>query len=98
MTKRFVIAVDPLTATEEKSLKSALEGAAWWHWLPNFWLVVDDGDQFTTESIRNAIGKIKSSARCIVLEVDEKGWSGRMRPDAQKRDMGRWIRETWSPE
>jgi hypothetical protein len=98
VTKRFVIATDPMTADEEKAFRKALGNMAWWHWLPNFWLVKDRFDRLNVFEIRDAVRGVNSTLRCLVLEVDHKTWAALTRPDAQGRDMAEWIKSTWIAE
>ncbi len=96
MTKKFVISTDPLTAAETEALKDVIRPASWWHWLPNFWLVKDTKDELTAESIRDSIKRINTTARCVVLEVEPGTWAALTKKDAQGRDMGSWLKSTWS--
>ena len=95
MTRRFIVSTDPLTADEETKFAEAVKIAAYWHWLPNFWLLVDPTRTLNAESIRNAVKAINSTKRCLVLEVEAKTWAALTKPDAQGRDMGAWIKSTW---
>ncbi len=96
MTKYFTIATDPLSAEEETKVKELFAGdATWWHWLPNYWLVRDNSDKLTVNSLMNSIQSINSTARAMILEVSPKTWAALTRPNAQGKDMGAWIRNHW---
>jgi hypothetical protein len=95
VTKRFVMATDPISAEEEKKLKDFFGSAGWWHWLPNFWLIRDNSERLSATSINQEFHRINSAARCIVLEVDEIFWAACTKTDAQGRDMATWLRDTW---
>jgi hypothetical protein len=98
VTKRFVVSTDPMKAAQEKQFKDALgETAGWWHWLPNFWLIIDHGD-LDVASIRDMIHKVDSSVRAIVLEVEEINWAALTRPDSEGRDMAAWIKSSWTKQ
>jgi hypothetical protein len=90
-----VVATDPLSAEQERTLKNALNVAKWWHWLPNFWLIVDEADSLSADSIRDEIHKIDVTKRAMVIEVDHKIWSACTKKDTKGRDMVDWIRNTW---
>jgi hypothetical protein len=93
--KRFTVATDPLTPDKEKALSEALKDVAWWHWLPNFWLVHDPNAKYTAMAIRDTIRRIDATVRCLVVEVEPVTWAALTRKDAQGRDMAAWIRTRW---
>lgn len=95
MTRRFSLATDPLTPEEEKSLKEKLKGLAWWHWLPNYWLIIDTKDENTVNSIRDILFNINKTKRCIVLKIDKSTWSALSKKDAKGTDMCDWIKNDW---
>lgn len=96
MAKRFVIATDPLTADQEKALKEVLDAARWWHWLPNFWLVLDESESLSSEEIRDAVMRINSTARAIVIETDSVTWAALTKKDSKGRDMSTWLHNYWN--
>jgi hypothetical protein len=74
------------------------EKLAWWHWLPGFWLVRDNKGKVKPSSIRDAIGGIEPTARCIVLPIKpERGWAGQG-PSADNNDMFKWLRSNWKQD
>ncbi len=95
MTKRFLIATDPLTSDEERRLKDALGKAGWWHWLPNFWLVKDSSDSLTPKKISDVIFEINNTVRCLVYEIEPVGWHARTKKDASGRSMTEWLFKSW---
>lgn len=95
MKKYYVIATDPLTAEQEKRLQEVVTGTAWWHWLPNFWLVVDSQERHTVESLRDAIFAVNDSARAWVLEVNPITWSALTKKDKEGRSGSEWIKRNW---
>ena len=95
MTKYFVISTDPLEPAQVEELKNSLVGGAWWHWLPNFWLVRNNNGNLTAAHIRNEIRKINDTARAVVLEVTPVTWAALTKPNASGREMSDWIKENW---
>jgi hypothetical protein len=96
MTKRFVVGVDGLSAEEEGALRAffASEGN-WWHWINNFWLFIAP-DEMMAATIRDAVAEIKSSARVLVLRVDDTtAWAGRGPTKPGGKAMFDWIRNNW---
>lgn len=91
----FVIATDPMTSELEKKFLDSLTGITWWHWLPNFWLIIDKKDNHTVASIRDSFKGISSTHRCVVLEVEPKTWAAMSKKDAQGRQMSDWLDENW---
>ncbi len=96
MKKRFVVAVAGLTTSETKQVSNLFRDKyGWWHWIDGFWLLTDSSNTLTTKDIRDMIATVKPNSRRIVLEVSNSGdWSGHG-PNSEKKDMFRWIRETW---
>ena len=91
MTKRFVIATDPLSTDEEKAFIEFIKRYGWWHWLPNFWLAQDSSDVLTVTKIRDEIHKINAAARAWVFEVEPVTWSALTKEDSQGRDGTDWM-------
>ncbi len=99
MTRRhFVVSTDPLSVEQEKQFKDSLSGIGWWHWLPNFWLIIDPDGKLTVGRIRNLIQKANDQARCIVIQVKPITWASLSKPDATGRDMMVWVRNEWDKE
>jgi hypothetical protein len=96
VTRRFVIATDPLSAAEQKKLSAFLKGYGWWHWLPNFWLVADTTNRLTVEKIRDEIVNISKTTRAWVLQVEPVTWAALTKEDDQGRDGTDWVKRIWS--
>lgn len=94
MKSRFVIAAEGLTKDQEKIFidwikQSKLES---WHWIENFWLIYDPEQSLATSQIRDKIFDIESSAKCLVMKIEEDlGWSGMGDDEA----MFQWFRSVW---
>ena len=96
--KRFVVAIDGLTAVQTKKISDIFRGKqGWWHWIDGFWLVTDKTNTLTAAEIRDAIGEVVPSARRIVIEITgHEAWAG-YGPTKESKNMFKWIRETWVP-
>ncbi len=98
MKKRFIVGMDTITEEQEKAFLKYLKTTrlAWWHWIDNFWLIVDRSEKFTAEKLQNEIKKLIPLERLLVIEV--KGgapWSG-FGPKTEKLNMFNWLLYTWS--
>lgn len=98
MSKRYIVAVDSSTKEQANAFSEFLKsnGLGWWHWLDNFWLIVDTRDQFSASKIRDKLGETHPRVHNLVIELNEYGdtWSG-LGPSSAKRNMFTWIKETW---
>jgi hypothetical protein len=95
--KRFVLATEALTADQERALALQFPQPpwAWWHWLPNCWLLVDQSGQMTADNVRDRFSAV-SPVQCLVLEIDPKVWTGMFTVDmARRQPMEDWIRSYW---
>jgi hypothetical protein len=95
--KRFILATETLSADQERALALQFPQPpwAWWHWLPNFWLLVDQSGQMTGDNVRDLFSAV-SPAQCLVLEVDGRTWTGMFTTDmARRAAMETWIRSYW---
>lgn len=101
MSKKYVAAVTGLIAAEEKEFIAFLRrnGANWWHWIDNFWLIIDDNNNLTTESIRDHLMSISSAKRAIVMnleaETEEAGWAG-FAASKDREKMFKWVHGNWN--
>lgn len=96
MANYFVISTDAMTSQAERAFADFIKSkAAWWHWLPNFWLVKDGKEQLTATIIRDKLSEIDSTRRCMVLQVEPITWSAMTRKDKGGREMGEWVRNNW---
>lgn len=60
---------------------------------PHFWLITTDEDT-TAAEIRDRICDIVPGVNCMVIQVNQGSWSG-FGPATEKRDMFKWIKNTW---
>ncbi|WP_320202429.1 hypothetical protein [Agrobacterium rosae] len=94
MTKYFTVAIEGLTASQEKQVVESWKGYGWWHGIANFWLLRDHSDTLTAATIRSDLKLISSNAKIIVLEVDPKTWAGMSMTESNRS----WLRKWWPPE
>jgi len=101
MKRRYVVAVDRMTKKETDEFVAFLreKGLGWWHWINDFWLLVDRQDRVNAEQLREKLNEIAPERTKLVMEVREDlGWSG-FGPNAtgeDKNNMFRWLRDTWA--
>ena len=69
---------------------------AWWRYIGNFWLVIDDDDKFHVESLRDELLKIYPNVHNFVMDVtgSSSAWAG-YGPNSGKNNMFEWLNETW---
>jgi len=68
----------------------------WWHWLPNYWLVIDNADTHTCASLRRSLDTLLPQVNKLVLEVQPIDWAG-LGPRNDKQNMFLWLQEYWIP-
>jgi hypothetical protein len=83
-----------MTKEEEGELKDHFQGALWWHWLPNFWLVVDNKNKLSCDSITNEIHRIDPSVSAFVAEVKAGDWRAIV-PGNETKRIKSWLLESW---
>jgi hypothetical protein len=96
--KRYVVATEALTEEQQRAFAARLPQPqfGWWHWLPNFWLVVDTYGTTNADYIRDQLASV-SGIQSFVGEVEPKFWSGMFTQDKMRRDaMAMWLTEHWN--
>lgn len=93
MTRRFVISAMEISTEDEKNFIEYLRTnrLGWWHWLNNFWLIVDKHDNITAANLRDELKKYSGFRRGIVMQVEKVTWAG-FRDDPKMFD---WVKSTW---
>ena len=74
MKKRFLVAAQGMTEEHEKRFISWLNEnkAGWWHWIGNFWLIVDRNSKLTAQQIiSDKIDDIADVKRALAMEIEE---------------------------
>ena len=97
MTRRYVVAVNTLTQDQDAAFAKALNDAGldWWHWIGNFWLIIDRNERHTAANFRDYLNTIMAGRYSMVMEVyPGSDWAG-FGPHGEKFDMGNWIQSRW---
>ncbi len=97
MKRRFVVTVNGLTKDQERSFIEHIRelGLAWWHWIDNFWLLVDRHDKTNVTELRDALKRFRGPSDAWFLKFPEDvTWAG-LGPKTEDSDMFKWIRSTW---
>jgi hypothetical protein len=95
MAKRFVTGTANLTPEKEKEFIAYIRsiGLAWWHWLPNFWLIKDSKDAATAASLRDAL----RNEECLVMEINEDiTWANRGNRNSAGKSPTDWLKNSWT--
>lgn len=95
--RKFAVAVEGMSKEQEKAFLAFCKSKklGWWHWIGNFWLLLDSSDSVSVSDIRDGIKSITGSSACIVLAVRESGaWAGVSKTEP-KGKMFEWIRRNW---
>lgn len=97
MKRRYVIAVEGLSAAQEEEFIAYIreKRLGWWHWIANFWLIIDRHSSVKASDLRDKLIEIGPPPRCIVMEVGNTlGWAGRR----NRSEMFDWFRKSWLPD
>ena len=100
MKRRFVVGLNEVPKEQEKEIVRYMNanGFGWWHWLDNFWMVIDRQNILSTEKLRDDLRKIAPDTNMMVIEVvGYTSWSG-FGPTAPKGNMFDWIHKTWGSD
>lgn len=95
MARYFTLSTDPIQPEETRAFQEKIESCAWWHWLPNYWLIVDPQEQLTASVIVDHLHAINPRTRALALQIERIEWAALTRPDEQGKDMAGWLRRTW---
>jgi hypothetical protein len=101
MKRRFVIAVEGFTATQDVALRDYLASkGAWWHWIDNFWLLTTNRSDVSVEEIRDQLKTIKNDVdSAVVFEFPEDiTWASFARKNAAGKVMTAWLKDSWAKE
>lgn len=94
--RKFSVAVERMSKEEQQAFVKFCRSKklGWWHWIENFWLIVDNTDTLSVAEIRDKIREITGGTPCVVLAVREAGsWAGTKRKN--KDNMFDWVRKNW---
>jgi len=99
MSNRYLVAVSSSTKPQNDSFIDFINshGLAWWHWIDNFWLIVDRAGKLDVEKLREGVGNSFPGVHHLVIEQNANGdiWAG-FGPKSEERNMFKWLHETWS--
>lgn len=99
MKRRFVIAVNGLTAANEKAMQHyLLERGFWWHWISNIWLFVTRDEKLAALEINEKIVSLQSdpALRILVMEIPEDiTWVTYGNKNKKNQDMSDWLKTVW---
>jgi hypothetical protein len=92
--------VDGLDASQEKQFREYIgTKGAWWHWIDNLWLMTTANESASATDIRDAIQKIKPTARVVVFEFPEDiTWASSANKNAQGKKISDWLKSPWGDE
>jgi hypothetical protein len=98
MKKRFIVALDSSTKEQNDMFKEYIDhhGLGWWHWIKDFWLLIDSKGYLTARELRDELGKIYPGVYKMVLELrsGDDTWSG-YGLAKEDRNMFDWLRKYW---
>jgi hypothetical protein len=91
----FVVGIEPITTEQEKSFIEYISAKqmGWWHWIPNFWLILGLNTPSCSE-IRDELHRLAPSETIMVVEVSPVSWAG-YGPNAGEKNMFPWFAENW---
>jgi hypothetical protein len=94
MTRRFTVGIANANPQKDIALREYFDQiGTWWHWIPNFWLVVTHNDRIGPDAIRDQINVLTGGAYSVVIEVQGTlGWAGW---GPSEGPFFNWIRDEW---
>lgn len=98
MIKRFVVLLDSAAEDQDNQFLEWLKekGVGWWHWLSLSWLIVNSRGDLSAGKIRNKVTEVYGSNTLVIeLQGSDDTWAG-YGPKRGKRNMFKWLEETWS--
>ncbi len=97
MKKRFVIAINDSTKDQDELFLEYIgtNNFGWWHWIDNFWLLVDSEGKITAKELHNNVMRIYSNNFNFVMEVKEIPAWWAYGAKEEHRNMFTWIEEHW---
>jgi len=102
MKNRFIIGLKSSTAEQNQKMIKFIEDnhMAWWHWLGDFWLLVDSEGKLSASTISNKIEEIYPGVHHLVvlLGEDNDNWYGFGPAGGEEgqKNMFKWLHNYWS--
>jgi hypothetical protein len=100
MRRFFIVGIEGITPEQDKEfIRWAHDenGFGWWHWIPNFWLLVGHRENVGCEEILDYLNSVAHNKNKLVLQVTPTTWAG-FGPTGPKKNMFDWIRQNWRPD
>jgi hypothetical protein len=103
MKKRYIIALDSSTEGQNNAFRRFIKDSnfSWWHWIENFWLLIDSAGEYNSEKIRDKVDELFPGVYNLVIELNEDydTWQG-FGPagggeEKEKGNMFTWLRDNW---
>jgi len=90
--KHFVVvAKNPTIFQQNAIMNRVIKGNyAYWHWIPNIWLLKDDYDGDDAGTLRDKIRDAAPGCNFTVFEVQPGDWAGFGDPQ-----WGDWLNQHW---
>jgi hypothetical protein len=96
--RKFVVGCAGLDNDREKEFIYYIgqNNLLWWHWIDNFWMLVDNEDQVSAVDIRDKLKEIAPGQDIMILQIpgEAYGWAGY----GPTKKFGDWMRATWIPK
>ncbi|MBS1509836.1 MAG: hypothetical protein JST86_03295 [Bacteroidetes bacterium] len=98
MKKRYIVCINNSKKEQEEKFIEFLKdnSLAWWHWLPNTWLLSENTGRLSASFIRDAVKEIFDNEYNIVFEISQTNdtWSG-FGPSSENKNMFKWLKNNW---
>lgn len=98
MSYQFIVGLNSSTKEQNEYLLDFIKQhrMAWWHWIDNFWLLIDYDEKFSTVEVRDQLNKTHPGIHTIVIRLKEAStnWAG-FGPSSKERDMFEWLKNAW---
>lgn len=97
MKNRFVVGIDSMSTEQESAFVDYLRsnGYGWWHWINNFWLVVDISNTLTSAKLRDDLMEIAPKTNLLVIQIKgDHTWAG-FGPSTKERNVFNWLHNSW---
>ena len=93
--KKYILMASDLTDTSEKELIAYFREnkVAWWHHVPNAWLLTSKDENVGISEIHAAVKELRpTGSTMLLLEVTSHGWAGTY-PVGKNPFL--WLKKVW---
>lgn len=92
--RKFIVTIEESTEEQDNLFLDYIKENEfnWWHWIKNFWIIIDYKDTINSLTLRDKVSEIYGS-RNLVLEFEKKGWGG-FGPNSDEpggKNMFNWL-------